>query len=90
VDAPAPANDHLLRSDRRLEMRRCCAVQLCGCVRGEVTRLSGLRLYETSPCKSTLLLISWLDITIIRFPPPRARATCPRSISAESVSRMTS
>jgi hypothetical protein len=38
VDAPAPANDHLVRSDLRLEMRRCCAVQLCGGVRGEVTR----------------------------------------------------
>jgi hypothetical protein len=66
VNASAPANDHLLRSELRLETRRYFAVQLCRWVRGEVTRLSGGGLYETSPSKSTPLLISWPDNTIIR------------------------
>jgi hypothetical protein len=74
MDAPAPANEHLLRSVLRLGMSRCYAVQLYGCVRGEVTRLFRDRLYVTSPGKSTLLLISWPDITMIPLPISSERA----------------
>jgi hypothetical protein len=43
------------------------------CVAAYVARLlfqCGVRLYETSPGKSTLLLISWPEITTIRFQTP--------------------
>jgi hypothetical protein len=49
VDAPAPTNDHLLRSDLRLGVRRCYAVQLCGCVRGEVTLYAGYDCMKPRP-----------------------------------------